>query len=110
MNAALCFATQSHGSRQLGAEAAAEADLHLPVPPVWTLPLLRGDRPHDSFCFPVWRGEALLFSLAPVTQLSQVSATVCFSHQTALKKIHFLKHLHPQQLCVLCRSWVGTNY
>lgn len=61
MNAALCFAEENHGSRELGAEAVAEADVHLSVPPIRALPLLWGARPHDSFCLPVRRGEALPF-------------------------------------------------
>lgn len=59
MNAAECFVEENHGSRQLGAQAAAEADVHLPVPSLWALPLLRGDGPHDSFRFSVRRGEFL---------------------------------------------------
>lgn len=68
MNAALCFTEENHGSRQLGAKAVAEADVHLSVPPLWTLPVLRGDRPDDSIRLPVWRGETLLFS-SPVLLL-----------------------------------------
>lgn len=56
MNAALCVATENHGSRQLGAEALAAADVHLSVPPVRALPMLRGDRPHDRLRLSVWRG------------------------------------------------------
>ena len=67
MNAALCFATENHGSRQLGAQARPEADVHLSVPPLRALPLLRGDRPHDSFRLSVRRGEVLLNVLAPLT-------------------------------------------
>lgn len=61
MNAALCFAEENHGSRELGAQAVTEADVHLSVPPIWTLPLLRGARPHDSFRISVWRGDVLFF-------------------------------------------------
>lgn len=61
MNAALCFAEENHGSRELGAQAVTEADVHLSVPSIWTLPLLRGARPHDSFRISVWRGDVLLF-------------------------------------------------
>lgn len=60
MNAALCVSQEDHGSRQLGAEAGAAADLHLPVTPIWALPLLRGSRPHDSFRLPVRRGDRLI--------------------------------------------------
>lgn len=62
MYAALCFAKENHGSRQLGAQAVTAADVHLSVPPIWALPLLWGARPHDSFRLSVWRGEVLLFS------------------------------------------------
>lgn len=57
MNAALCVAAENHGSRQLGAQAVAAADVHLSVPPIRTLPLLRGSRPHDSVRLPVRRGD-----------------------------------------------------
>lgn len=57
MNAALCVAQENHGSRQLGAEAAAAADVHLSVPPIRALPLLRRSRPHDSVRLPVRRGD-----------------------------------------------------
>lgn len=60
MNAALCVAQENHGSRQLGAEAAAAADVHLSVPPIRALPLLRRSRPHDSVRLPVWRGDIRL--------------------------------------------------
>lgn len=65
MNAALCVAAENHGSRQLGAQAVAAADVHLSVPPIRTLPLLRGSRPHDSVRLPVRRGDRS--SLFPVT-------------------------------------------
>lgn len=64
MNAALCFAQEDHGSRELGAEAGAEADVHLSVPPIRAVPLLRGDRPHDCFRLSVWRGEVSSVSAA----------------------------------------------
>lgn len=60
MNAALCVSPENHGSRQLGAEAGAAADLHLFVTPIWTLSLLRGSRPHDRFRLPVRRGDLLI--------------------------------------------------
>lgn len=63
MNAALCFGQESHGSRELGAEAAAAADLHLSVPPVRALPVLRGARAHDRVRLSVRRGGLLLSSL-----------------------------------------------
>lgn len=62
MNAALCFAEENHGSRQLGAQAAPAADVHLSVPPIWALPLLWGSRPHDSVRLSVRRGDVLLFT------------------------------------------------
>lgn len=57
MNAALCLAAQNHGSGELGAEAGPAADVHLSVPPVRAVPLLRGHRSHDSFRLSVWRGK-----------------------------------------------------
>lgn len=57
MNAALCVAPDNHGSGELGAEAAAETDLHLSVAQIWAVPVLRGARPHDSFSLPVRRGK-----------------------------------------------------
>lgn len=57
MNAALCVSKRNHGSGQLGAEAGAAADLHLSVPPLRALPLLRRARPHDSVRLPVRRGD-----------------------------------------------------
>lgn len=65
MNASLCFTPENHGSRELGVKAVAEADVHLSVPPIWTLPLLRGARPHDCFRLSVWRGKTLLFLKLP---------------------------------------------
>lgn len=62
MNAAVCFTKENHGSRQLGAQAVTEADVHMSVPQIRALPVLWGARPHDSFRLSVWRGEALLFS------------------------------------------------
>lgn len=67
MNAALCFAQEDHGSRELGAEAGAEADVHLSVPPIRTVPLLRGDRAHDRFRLSVWGGEVSSLVSAPVS-------------------------------------------
>lgn len=71
MNAALCVAQENHGSRQLGAEAAAAADLHLSVPPIRALPLLRRSRPHDRVRLPIRRGDIrLCCSLLQVDHLS----------------------------------------
>lgn len=59
MNAALCVSQENYGSRQLGAQAGAAADLHLFVTPIWALSLLRRSRPHDSFRLSVRRGDLL---------------------------------------------------
>lgn len=73
MNAALCVAQENHGSRQLGAEAAAAADVHLSVPPLRALPLLRRSRPHDSVRLPVRRGDVRLCFLRESSILCRVS-------------------------------------
>lgn len=80
MNAALCFATENHGSRELGAQARAAADVHLSVPPIRALPLLRGDRPHDCFRLSVRRGEArLVFAIAVSGSANLLLSTSVFS-------------------------------
>lgn len=89
MNAALCVAAENHGSRQLGAQAVAAADVHLSVPPIRTLPLLRGSRPHDRVRLPVRRGDVrLLFPAtdpelaASCVELASVSVSICAPLET----------------------------
>ena len=48
---------ENHGDHQFSPEAFAETDLYLSVSPLWAIPLLWGDCPHDSFRLPVWRSK-----------------------------------------------------